>query len=195
MLLFFPACGKKSKPRTPEPVATIPSPDPAEVENRETEEIPAIPEEETDLEADIPEPPLVEEEPEKVIPSDFEVAEERFHLKDYPVAVEFYESYLEEFPEGENSDTAFFRVVISHCLPESSLYSVQRCRMLLKQQTERFPDSIHTNSASILLSRFSELDRLKSEKAELEKKLSELSEEMEKLKSIDLRRRKDPPPR
>jgi len=195
VLVSFPACSKKAERPLPIPVNVPPPTQSTEIEPVGPvvdEEI--RPEEEEQIKIEDLAPPIVVE-PEPELPGDFDVAEERFNLKDYPVAVEFYESYLSEFPDTENAETACFRIAVSHCLPASSLYSVDGCRDLLNQLVQKYPESVHSISAALLLKHYSDLDRLRTDSAALKRKVSELTEELEKLKSIDLQRRKDLPPR
>jgi hypothetical protein len=198
VLLLSSACGKKTdrRPTIPAetPTTTVPTPTaPTKKEDIHEEEI-APPETDTAvLDEDLDPPIIVEPEPE--LPSDFDVAEERFMLQDYPVAVEFYESYLDEFPEAENADAAFFKLAVSHCLKDSPLYSYNLCRELLGELILKYPESNLSTSASLLLSRYNELDKLQADLAVLRAEFDKLVEELEKLKSIDLRKRKESPPK
>ena len=63
-----------------------------------------------------------------------------------------------------------------------------------KNLMARFPESPYRPQAEFILSMQAQIDRLKSDVKERDSKIHELTEELQKLKAIDMQRRPSRPP-
>jgi hypothetical protein len=123
------------------------------------------------------------------------IGDQFFEAHNYPKAAEAYTVYLHDHASGANADHALFRLAMTHLLPDSPLHDVPRATGLLQQVITRFPDSPFRPQSEYLLSLQGEIDRLHSDLSKRDDRIRELTQELERLKQIDMQRRPQRAPR
>jgi hypothetical protein len=146
-------------------------------------------------------PPIPEPKPATPAPDYFQQGEVYFEKGYYAEAAESYENYLLKNPEEKNQDRVLFRLAISYALPGYPVHDPQKAMSLLKRLTASFPDSPYKPQAQFILELQTELEKLKAEVRERDERVRErderikrLTNELEKLKKIDMERRPSRPP-
>ncbi len=146
-------------------------------------------------------PPIPEPKPTTPPPDYFQQGEVYFEKGYYAEAAESYENYLLKNPEEKNQDRVLFRLAISYALPGYPAHDPQKAMSLLKRLTASFPDSPYKPQAQFILELQGDIEKLKSEVRDREERIRErddrikrLTNELEKLKQIDMERRPSRPP-
>ncbi len=121
-------------------------------------------------------------------PSLLEIADRYFEFSDYANAAQAYERYLHD-GSGPEQDKALYRLALSHAVPQSPVRDLPKAWGLLQQLVSRFPQSPYKPQAEFLLGLQGEIDRLHSDISKRDDRIKELSQELEKLKAIDMQRR------
>lgn len=124
----------------------------------------------------------------------FQLAEKYFDSADYANAVRAYNTYLQRDPAAGNRDYVLFRLALAYAFPESQVRNMPRAIQLL-QQVVRLPESRYKAQARLLLRLQEGVDKLKSDVSKKDERIKELTEELEKLKKIDMDRHPSRPPR
>jgi hypothetical protein len=130
----------------------------------------------------------------KPAPSSFEMGETNFKARNYAKAIKYYEDHLKANPDSPNNDAALFHLGLSLALTDNSGKNMRRSQDALKRLIAEFPQSPHKGPAEFILDLQSQVESLKADVAEKEAKIKLLSEELQKLKEIDLQRRPSRPP-
>ncbi len=180
VLLLVGACHKApARPVTPVPPA--PQPAPATP--------PPVPVPITWPELPLP-PSRLPAPPEPPIPKDFRDGETYFQNGKYPDAARCYEKYIREDPTTQYKDAAMFKLGVIYSLACSSGDCRSRSQEQFKRLVSRFPQSPYSAEARFILSLLVDIEKMKDEAKSRDEKVKKLTDELEKLKSIDLRRRK-----
>jgi len=122
------------------------------------------------------------------------VGEANFQAGNYRQAVRFFEDFLNANPKSKNRDQALFHLGLSHALANDSSRDLRQTEVVLKRLITEFPSSPYKNQAEFILGLQAQIEKLRSDVKDREDKIKRLSEELQKLKEIDLQRRPSHPP-
>lgn len=123
-------------------------------------------------------------------PSALDVATESFARGDYPRAARYYEIHLEANPPRAEQEEALFHLALSYALPGSPIQDLQRAAELFGRFVRDFPDSPLVPQTNLILELQAQIQTLQEGLEAREKRIRELSVELETLKQIDLQRRR-----
>jgi len=187
VLLFSWGCHKKSTvispvvPPVKPPITTSATPPPAV-----TPPMPAPPKP-----APL-EPALI---PAKItIPSSLDLGEMNFQTGKYTQAAKFYDDFLTIDPKPEKRDLALFHLGLSRALANDSSRDTRLAEAAFKRLISECPTSPYRSQAEYILGLQQQVDKMRSDLKDREERLKKLSEELQKLKEIDLQRRPSRPP-
>jgi hypothetical protein len=147
---------------------------------------------------DIPAPSVPEPvEPEiapivAAVPNSLDLGEASFQARNYVKAARYYEDYLRTHPKSANRDVVLFRLGLSLAM-DSSVRNMHRAEDVLKRLVTECPGSPYKGPAEFILGLQSQVESLKEDIKEKEARIKLLSEELQKLKEIDLQRRPSRP--
>ena len=127
-------------------------------------------------------------------PDNFELGQKFFRNGDYARAAKAYEAYLRDNSSPADQDQAFFRLALSHAFPESPVRDIPKALELLHDLIRRFPQSPYKPQAEFLLSLQEEVEKLRTDVSKRDERVRDLTQELEKLKQIDMQRRPSRPP-
>ena len=128
-----------------------------------------------------------------VAPTSFDLGEASFQARNYVKAARSFEDYLRAHPGSANRDVVLFRLALSLALTDSSGRNIRRVEEVLKRLVAEFPGSPYKGPAEFILGLQSQVENLKEDIKEKEARIKLLSEELQKLKEIDLQRRPSRP--
>lgn len=111
----------------------------------------------------------------------------------YRQAAEAYEAVLRRQRNPEIIDAVLFRLALVYSMPDSPLRSEGKAGELLSRILREFPDSDLAVASKLILKLQREVERLRAQSSSQADKITELSTELEKLKELDLKRRRRPP--
>jgi tetratricopeptide (TPR) repeat protein len=133
-------------------------------------------------------PPVRIPAPEPLIAPSFRDAEASFDSGRYKEAILAYDRYIREDPTTLYRAVSMFKLGMSHAL----LCSAPECRASsithFKRLIALFPKSPYSAEAQFILSLHNEIERVKADAKTREEKISKLTDELERLKKIDLKR-------
>ena len=180
IVLFLVACHKNpAKPAAPAPAP--PQPAPATP--------PPVPVPETWPELPLP-PSRLPAPPEPPLPKDFRDGEAYFLSGKYVEAVKSYERYIRDYPVTQFKDVAMFKAGMAQALACPSPECRARSQDQFRRLVARFPQSPYSAEARFVLTLLGENDKMKSEAKARDDRLKKLTDELERLKKIDLGRKK-----
>ena len=126
--------------------------------------------------------------PEPPLPRDFRDGEASFHSGKYEAAVRFYERYIRDDPVTQYRDAAMFRLAIAYALtcaaPECRTKSPDQFKRLIS----RYPQSPYTAEARFILGLQTDIEKLITDAKAREDRIKKLTDELDRLKKIDLER-------
>jgi tetratricopeptide (TPR) repeat protein len=123
-----------------------------------------------------PIPPAQEPLPKPITtPSRFDLGEKSFQLGNYAKAAKYYEAFLNAFPKAKNRDTALYHLALCRALASDSSRDLNQTEAALKKLISEYPKSRLKDQAEFILGLISQTEKL--------------SEELQKLKDIDMQRR------
>jgi tetratricopeptide (TPR) repeat protein len=122
-------------------------------------------------------------------PSFFDVGEKYFDAGDYANAAQAYQTYLRSSASSPDQDRALFRLALTRALPGSPVRDLPQAMSLLRQLVTRFPQSSLRPQAESLLGLQGEIDKLQTDVGKKDDRIRELTQELERLKQIDMQRR------
>ena len=181
VLLLAGGCKKnpvRPAPSPPKPPPVVPAPPPVPVPVT-WPELPLPP-------SRLPPPP------QPPLPRDFRDGEASFLGGKYADAVRSYERFVREEPITQYKDVAMFRIAMSQALLCTSSECRARSLDAFKRLISLYPDSPYSAEARFLLSLQADIEKSKSDTRARDEKIKSLTDELEKLKKIDLERN---PPR
>ncbi len=126
-------------------------------------------------------------------PSSLDLGEVNFRAGNYPEAIQIFQAYIKENPKSQGCDRAMFHLALSHALSGGSDRNLRRAESALKRLISEFPYSQYRRQAEFILKLWDQIDKLKLDIEEREKRIEQLSEELQKLKEIDIQRRPSSP--
>ena len=176
--LAMAGCRKNAAPAAPESRTTEYSPAPAAITPPEPQGA-VEPVEATRSEAVVP-------------PEIFIEAERSFTAGDYRRAAQLFEKFLYTFPKSPERDRALFHLGFSLALSgdDRSLFQTEAT---LRRLITEFTQSPYRRQAEWILNLKTRVDRLEADISDRDQRIRQLSDELRKLKSIDLDRRPSRP--
>jgi hypothetical protein len=119
-------------------------------------------------------------------------AERSFEAGNYRQAAQAYEKFLNAFHNAPNRDRALFHLGFSLALSGDDRNLIQ-AETVLRRLISEFPKSPYRRQAEWILDLKTRIERLQSDVKERDERIRQLSDELRKLKSIDLDRRPSRP--
>jgi outer membrane protein assembly factor BamD (BamD/ComL family) len=126
------------------------------------------------------------------VPNSLDLGEASFQARNYAKAIRYFEDYLRAHPKAANRDGVLFRLGLSLAM-DSSVRNMRRAEEILKRLVAEFPASPYKGPAEFILGLQLQVESLKEDIKEKEARIKLLSEELQKLKEIDLQRRPSRP--
>jgi tetratricopeptide (TPR) repeat protein len=111
-------------------------------------------------------------------PSSFDLGEKSFQLGNYAKAAKYYEAFLNAFPKAKSRDAALYHLAFCRALASDSSRDLNQTEAALKKLISEYPKSQLKDQAEFILELLSQTEKAKR-----------LSEELQKLKDIDMQRR------
>ncbi len=130
--------------------------------------------------------------PEPPLPKDFRDAEAYFRNGNYAEAYRAYDRYVREDPIVLFRDSAMFKMGMSAMLVCSTADCRVKAQEPLKRLVARFPQSPYTAEARFILGLQNEIDRWRGDVKARDDKIQKLTDELDRLKKIDLGRKTTP---
>jgi len=125
-----------------------------------------------------------------VVPIALVEGDTAFDSGDFTQAVRWYTAYLQSYPEASGTDRVLFRLGVSqssNAAPKDPAGNDAFNRLI-----REYPQSTYLAPARMILSLRAEIVRLQSDAKAREERVKQLSDELERLKKIDLDRRRTP---
>ena len=151
--------------------------------------------------------------------TDFESGEARFATGDFVAAASFYEEYLKS-GSAKDRDLALYHLGLALALQGATTEILEKSQNTLQQLLQEYPQTAHFSEATLLLSlqteikklsnaadqkeaelngtrtrQQAEIDKLKNEIKEQQARIKTLTEELQRLRDIDMERRPSRPSR
>ena len=117
------------------------------------------------------------------------LGEKSFQTGKYRQAIQSFESYLSANPKSEKRDEALFYIGLSRLLAGNSTRDIRLAEVVFKRLTAEFPGNPYSNQAEYILRLQGQIERLRADVKERDDKIKQLSDELQKLKEIDMQRR------
>ena len=121
-------------------------------------------------------------------PNSLDLGDASFQARNYVKAARYYDDYLRTHPKSANRDGVLFRLGLSLAM-DSSGRNMRRVEEVLKRLVAEFPSGPYKGPAEFILGLQSQVESMKEDIKEKEARIKLLSEELQKLKEIDLQRR------
>jgi outer membrane protein assembly factor BamD (BamD/ComL family) len=126
-------------------------------------------------------------------PSVCDVAEKSFEAGNYQAAVNDYEACLRaNYPKDQ--DRVYFRLGLAYAISGNSSQNLRLSRAHLQRIARQFPNSPYRAPAELILSLQTQIEKLGGDLKEQERKIKTLTEELQRLKAIDMQRKPSRPP-
>jgi len=123
----------------------------------------------------------------------FETGEERFEAGDYPAAAMSYEDYLQS-DATSNLDRVHFRLALAYSLELENPQHLRLAKDHFQYLSTQFPKSQYRAPADLILALLNEIERLSGDVREQQVRIKTLTDELLKLKAIDLKKNPSRPP-
>jgi outer membrane protein assembly factor BamD (BamD/ComL family) len=117
----------------------------------------------------------------------YEAAEESFAKGDYTSAVKSYEAYLLT-GTPEHQDRTFFRLGLAYGFAPERPQNLRQARNHLQRLVSQFPGSPYRAPADLILLLLIQIEKLNGRVAEQQSRITTLTEELQVLKAIDMKR-------
>ncbi len=145
--------------------------------------------------AKTPEIIKAEEAPPAIIPlataasktNSFDLGEMNFQIGDYGKAIKFYQTFLNAYPKSEDRDRALYHMGLAGAL--GSTRDLNLTEAAFKKLIAEFPNSQYKVQAELILGLQAQIEKIRVEVKDRDEKVKRLSEELQKLKDIDMQRR------
>jgi len=153
------------------------------------------------------------------IPTDFELGEARYVAGDFEAAVSFYEAYLKS-GSAMDRDLAFYHLGLAYALQGVTPENLEKSQGMLQQLVQQYPGTTYISEATLLISlqaeiiklldavnqkqvelngvkakQQTEIDELKNEIKDQQARIKTLTEDLQRLRDIDMERRPSRPSR
>jgi len=179
LLVWIAACHKQPvQPVVPAPPAAAPPEAPRTPPLPVPNEWPELP---------LP-PPLLLAPPEPPVPRSFRDGKASFQKGKYDEAIRQLEKYVREDPTLQFKDEALFTLGMAHALACPQAECRTRAATQFRRLVSLFPKSPYSPEATFILSLQYEVEKTKTELKTTDEKLKRLTDELERLKKIDLER-------
>jgi TolA-binding protein len=122
-------------------------------------------------------------------PNSFDLGEMSFQLGNYSKAATYYEAFLNAFTNTQGRDTALYHLALCRALATDSSRDLNQTEAALRKLISEYPKSRLKDQAGFILGLMAQAEKLRSEVKERDEKNKRLSEELQKLKDIDMQRR------
>lgn len=119
-----------------------------------------------------------------------EVGEKNFEARNYYQAITSFEAFLSGDPKSTQCDRALFYLGFSRALTNE----MSRANAAFRRLVREFPKSPYRDQAEFILGLEAQMDGLRSDVKDRDARIKQLSEELQRLKEIDLQRRPSRPP-
>jgi hypothetical protein len=119
----------------------------------------------------------------------FDLGETDFYAGRYQQAALSFETFLDNNPQAENRDRAWFLMGLARAMADGSARSQLQSESALKQLISEFPDSPYRRQAEYILDLKTEIERLRADVRKRNQIIKELDEELKRLKQIDMQRK------
>lgn len=180
--LMVGSCHKKANPPAPVPP---PTPQPMPISP------PPVPVPTTWPELPLP-PSRLPAPPEPPLPKNFRDGESYFQSGRYEEAIRYYERYVREDPVTQYKDAAIFKLGIAHTLactsPACRAKALEVSQEQFKRLVSLYPKSPYSAEARFILSLQTDIDKMKTDAKSREDRIKKLTDELDRLKKIDLER-------
>ncbi len=127
-------------------------------------------------------------------PTNLNLGEMNFQLGNYSQAIRLLETFLQENPKSGNRDKALFYLGFSRFLANDPDRDARQAEAALNRLLSEHPNSQFRGPAEFILGLGAQIEKLRSDIRDRDEKIKRLSEELQKLKEIDLQRRPSRPP-
>jgi hypothetical protein len=119
--------------------------------------------------------------------SSFDLGEMNFQIGNYNQAAKFYQTFLNAFPKAKDRDRALYHMGLACALDSNR--DLHQTEAAFKKLVSEFPSSPYKGEAEFILNQQAQIEKLRLEVKDREEKVKRLSEELQKLKDIDMQRR------
>jgi tetratricopeptide (TPR) repeat protein len=125
--------------------------------------------------------------------SNLDLGEKHFRAGNYLQAARAYEAYLKSNPKSNNRDLALFHLGLSRALSSGPSQDLRQAEVALKRLVAEFPKSQYKSQAEFILGLQAQIEKLNMDVQERDERIKRISEELQKLKEIDMQRRPSRP--
>ncbi len=181
LAIFLVSAACQKKPVVP---ITAPSPPPQPMAKPLP---PPLPVPQTWSELPLP-PSRLPSPPEPPLPKNFRDGEASFRNGNYADAIQSYEQYLRDDPVTQYKDVARYKLGLAYALTCSSPECRKRSSDQFRRLVSQFPQSPYSVQAQYILSLQNDLEKLRQDAKTNDEKIKKLTEELDRLKAIDLER-------
>ena len=129
------------------------------------------------------------------MPAVYQSAEIDFDNGRYVLAARSYETYLREYPSRNNEDRILFRLGLCYSLADNSAAAFRKARDRFERLIALYPNSPYKPQAKVIMALQDQLEQRAAELQNNEERIRQLTEELNKLKKIDMQRQPSRPPR
>lgn len=130
--------------------------------------------------------------PAPLLPKDFRDGEAYFQSGKYADAARSYNQYIQQDIVTQFKDAATFKMGLAMALACTSSDCRARSQEQFKVLLSHFPQSPYSPEARFILSLQGDIDKLKADTKSRDDKIKKLTDELERLKKIDLERQATP---
>jgi hypothetical protein len=134
-----------------------------------------------------PAPPIT------VAPTSFDLGMTDFRAGEYGKAAQLFEEYLRAGTGMENRDFVLFHLYLARKLMGNSGGNARRAEEALRHIVTETPKSPYGEAAEYILGLQAQIENLRLDNKEKEVRIKQLSDELQKLKDIDMQRRPSRP--
>lgn len=135
--------------------------------------------------------PLAAEPPPRIItaPNFFDMAELNFREGKYKQAAQSFEAFLSSTPKSADRDRALFHLGMARALAKDSSRDLRQAEAAFRRLIAEFPQSPYRDPAELILGFQDQIEKLRADVRERDERIKRLSDELQKLKEIDMQRR------
>ena len=133
--------------------------------------------------------------PPRPVPAIYQSAEVDFDNARYVLAARSYETYLRDYPSRNNDDRILFRLGLCYSLADNSAAGLRKARDRFERLIALYPNSPYKPQAKVIMALQDQIEQKAAELQNNEERIRQLTEELNKLKKIDMQRQPSRPPR